>query len=668
MENAEKNTLRIRFLGAVGTVTGSCTLLEYISCEDNKKQYFLVDAGSFQNETSEQDDERKKLLKNIAKDIKMIFITHAHLDHIGILPEIIKYGFKGKICCTQATHALIIAMLTYGEGNEDNSNLFKKVSFTDIDGRHGEKQNTGFGKTYFGIAANLRYGILRSSHVLGSCTFYFQWAERNYPADFPMEEKEWKYLYFSGDIGPVSDKIMANILFKGHQTPYWDKYEKCIIMESTYGEKIREKDNLFQRKIERLSEIIDETTSRNGTVIIPAFALDRAQQILIDLFCVFKNKQTKDKSSIEKMDNWKSILKYMFNERMIKNIVSSSNKIKTLQGKDKKSLRKKMTREIEQVCQEKRIKPNTLFKNSTDECQNLIADIFIRNNIEKPELDDNIIMRDKLNFSFVSPLIGKINKIYINHLTDEAYSPKDEKRKLKYISDKFTEYFNINDVDIQKSKSSIQKILSDCFYKNDNSRIIVAASGMCDEGPMINFLEKYFTDENATIILTGFQAFDTNGFLLKNLLDEKYADNEKAKIPLKFPNGDRLRLIDKKCTIKDMSEFYSGHADQEQLLDYITPDERNTGKITVLLNHGTGSARETLKQKIEEKNPQTKVILPEFNKWLNVSTFEYESEDIEFDTEINEFVFAKAGDIHIYYPAKYDDEKIQSIIDFINKL
>jgi Cft2 family RNA processing exonuclease len=669
-----KNTLRIRFLGAIGTVTGSCTLIEYVSCEDSQKQYFLIDAGSFVNETSEQDDERKKIIKCIAKDIKIIFITHAHLDHIGILPDIIKYGFKGKICCTQATHKLIGVMLTYGEGNENNNNLLKKISFLDIDGRHGEKQNFGFGKTYFNINHNFRYGMIRSSHVLGSCTIYFQWTEKNYPLDISMREKEWKYLYFSGDIGPSSDKISPNLLFKGHQTPYWDEHDKCIIMEATYGEKNREKNNLLQRKIDRLSEIIDKTIKKNGTVIIPAFALDRAQQILIDLFCIFKNNEQKNESSFGNMDNWVNILQYLFKDTMIKNIISS-NKIKTLQGQDKKSLRKKITKEIEQLCQKLNIKNDTLYKDFPNDGQILLVKLFEQNKIEKPNLNDDSSIRNRLNYYYDSPLIEKINEVYYNHLTDESYSSKDDKRKLKYLSDEFTKYFgivndyNANDDNFLELKSEIKKILSFCFNKDVKSpKIIVAASGMCDEGRIVYLLEKYFTDENATIILTGFQASGTNGFLLKNLLDEKYDDNEKKTIPLKLNRSD-FRLADRKCNIEDMSEFYSGHADQEQLIDYITPDERNTGKITVLLNHGTNSARETLKAKIEEKNKNIKVKVPEFNKWLNLVTFEYEPEDIESDTEENvELVFLKIGDVHIYYPNNYDTEKVQSIINCINEL
>jgi len=200
-------------------------------------------------------------------------------------------------------------------------------------------------------------------------------------------------------------------------------------------------------------------------------------------------------------------------------------------------------------------------------------------------------------------------------------------------------------------------------------KIIVSASGMCDDGRVISLLEEYLSDEKATIILTGFQATETNGYLLKNLLNKKYEENnEKERIQLKLRNGD-LSLASVKCTIEDMSEYYSGHADQEQLLDYITPDERNTGKIVVLLNHGTDDSRNELKAKIEKRNNEIKVMLPGFNKWLNVATFEYEPEDIDFDTEkVVPLAFVQVGDIHIYHPVEYDDDKIQLMIDYIKEL
>jgi Cft2 family RNA processing exonuclease len=667
---SEKNTLRLRFLGAIGTVTGSCTLLEYFSSSENKKRYFLIDAGSFVNEDFAQIEERNKVLKYYAKSIEIIFITHAHLDHIGIIPDIIRYGFNGSICCTEATRKLIFAMLSHVEDSEQNYSLLKKVRFIDIDGRHGEKPNLGFGKTYIPITSDFRYGYLRSSHVLGSCVFIFQWSEKAYPKDTEEKEKEWKYVYFSGDIGPVSDTITPNILFKGYQTPYWDKYDKCIIMESTYGEKIRLKDNIFENKIAKLTEIIDSTISKGGTVIIPSFALDRAQQILLDLYLIYCKKHGNYSPALKNDYSWKELLE---NRNILVKYLRKQDKIgryiETLDGADPKtaSLRTLIAGEINKITSGK-FKGEKYFNELSENDKNGIINIFEKSNVPKPSFmtsDNNL-----LNFSFYSSLIGKINNIYKNHLTDESYSNKDKIRKFKYLSDLFiSEYFINPENEISMQKEEITKILSLALSKSKKETSIkVSASGMCDFGEVTSLLEKYLPDEKSTIILTGYQAMGTNGFLLKNLKEGKYdEDNAKEKISLKLQKD--FLLADVKCNIEDLSDYYSGHADQEQLTDYVMPDQRNTGNITVLLNHGKENARNALKTEIEKKNKNLKVLLPKFNEWLNITSFEYEPDNIDYNKKIDTALsFRQIGDIHIYFPTDYNEEKIISIINYINEL
>ncbi|MCL2273119.1 MAG: MBL fold metallo-hydrolase [Treponema sp.] len=748
------NSLRLRFLGAIGTVTGSCTLIEYYSCETNEKKYFLVDAGAFQNETNnEQEFERTKVLKRYAKNIEKIFITHAHYDHIGLLPEIIKYGFKGEICCTKATHELIKIMLTDGEDNRDNDIILGQVSYFDIDKDYGEKYFKGFGKTYHTITKDFIYGFLRSSHVIGSCSIYFQWCENVYEENYPNENKLWKYVYFSGDIGSVSYDFMQNILFKGYQFPYWDKNNKHIILESTYGNGIRDKENLFQRKIEKLTEIIDNSIINAGTVLIPAFSLDRSQQILVDLLYITMNKKEKHK------ENWKLILNCIYSDICLNEVI------------DKLSGSKKNIRDFKdnfkKICQKNAINPNEIYFNELDnKIQNMIIELICKYNIEKQiktfynfydiliakvlngntpyniNLGKNIreqqkakmkkilekyeiiphktfiieiiqkynsnFKRDIVNlinelcennkigitneiinifyddtynyvcesiidsfiFSFESPLIGKINNVYLDNITDDYFNDKDKVRKFKYLSKDFLKYFKIDGKDHSEQKKSVKELFSDLFDKKEGCDVLISSSGMCDKGSVIPLLKKYLPDEKATIILSGFQASNTNGFLLKNLLNNKYEENnEKKKIKISLKNEDIL-LSEVKCNIVDMSLYYSGHADQEQLVSYVTPDEKNSGEITVLINHGSDNSRELLKNEIEKSNKDTKVILPEFNKWFNLNKNEQEEpEEINInDKENNYFNFTRIGNIHIYFQNDYDKEKIDSIKEFITKL
>jgi len=756
------NSLRLRFLGAIGTVTGSCTLIEYYSSETNEKRYFLVDAGAFQNETnSEQDFERVKVLKHYAKKIEKIFITHAHYDHIGFLPEIIKYGFKGQICCTKATHELIRIMLTHGEDKKDNYIYLDKVSYFDIDKGYGENYFKGFGKTYHPITKDFRYGFLRSSHVIGSCSLYFQWTENVYEESYPNEDKLWKYVYFSGDIGSVFGDFRQNILFKDYQLPYWDKYNKHIILESTYGDRIRDKEDLFQKKIKKLTEIIDNSIINNGIVLIPAFSLDRSQQILVDLFFISKVKDERYK------ENWKTILNYIYCDVNLNQVIDKFSKKIVTSDKNKKIVRNNIVNNFLKICQENSINPEKIyFNNLNNEIQNLIIMLICKYNIEKQvttlyhfydiliakalggNTPDNIDLRknireqqklemdiilkkydinpnktyiidivqnykldfktdiinliinlfknnqinitdEKINslyddtysyiyqsitdryiFSYESPLIEKINNVYFDNMTDDFFIDKDKIRKYKYLSDDFLNNFKIDNYEHFKQKDLVKEILSNLFDKKDRYDVLVSSSGMCDEGSVIPLLRKYLPDEKATIILSGFQVSNTNGFLLKNLLNNKYEENnEKEKIKISLKNEDIL-LSEVKCNIVDMSSYYSGHADQEQLISYVTPDERNSGRITVLLNHGSDNSREILKNEIEKSNKNTNVKLPDFNKWFNLNTnVQEEPEEIVIIDEENKcFSFTQIGNIHIYFPNNYDKDKIDSIIEYINKL
>jgi predicted metal-dependent RNase len=272
-----------------------------------------------------------------------------------------------------------------------------------------------------------------------------------------------------------------------------------------------------------------------------------------------------------------------------------------------------------------------------------------------------------------SPLIKKINDVYIRHLTDDVYSRKEEKQKYKYLSNEFFNKFGIEQESISlEEKEKIEKILKKCFDHNENGNIVVSASGMCDEGSVVELLREHLIDENSTIILTGYQAKDTNGYLLKNYSEKKYDVNDLKKIELKNMN---MKLSDIKCNIENLSAYYSGHADQEQLVNYILESNNNNTKITILLNHGTEDARKELKKAYNQKdNEKMSILLPEFNKWFNINTEEYDLEIDENDNNIIEFETSQQyknvnlDELHIYFPIDYDENKIKKIIEYIKKL
>lgn len=565
-----------------------------------------------------------------------------------MLPKLVKWGFDGKIYGTKATIELTKVMLEDAINiNETyDTETIKNMKFHEFDKNRGENTFKGFGK-YHKIENNFSVAILRSSHVLGSCTWLFRWSENE--DDKSVNEKEWKYIYFTGDIGSVRGDVNTNILFKEHQIPFSNS-NKIVIMESTYGEIVRsKKDNIYEDKITRLAEIIFTNIQNNGFVLIPAFALDRAQQILVDLYYIDAKYKIKDKRLYEIIGincNWDTIL---FNKNK-DNIIESLGNLISLNKKCKKNLKSYIDK---------------IFNNEDIPFQNV--------SIERRQKFISFLKgKIGIKIGIKSPLIKKINDIYLNHLTDDVFSNKEKKSKYKYLSDDFLCKFDIEHSSSSSEKTEkIKEILKKCFERTEDGNIVVSASGMCDEGAILELLQRHLKDENSTIILTGYQGKNTNGFLLKNYSEGKYdEENRKDEISL---NKIDMKLSNVKCKIEDLSEYYSAHADQEQLVNYIIESNKNSTKTTILLNHGTEKAQKKLKEILEQKGGENiSVLFPEFNKWFDIGSEKYNSEETDKNDEIMDFEtvqqYINIDKLHIYFPIEYDKSKMIKIIEYIKNL
>jgi len=636
------NSVRLKFMGAIGTVTGSCTLIEY-----NKTHYYLVDAGMYQGESSSELEEiREKILKKYVKKIEIIFLTHAHLDHIGLLPDLIEWGFDGIIFGTKVTVELTKIMLEDLIKITKNHSLkiIEKMKFYAFDENRGYDYFRAFGKKYYPLSDNLRVTILRTAHILGACSYLFQYTEEECGDLKNIESIQLKNLYFTGDIGSVSDDVRPNILFKEHQIPFNNEY-KTIVMESTYGGRRRPKKTYIE-KYEKLSEEIQKAMENGKTVIIPAFALDRAQQILVDLQYISSFNYKK-----KLLDLYNAIAEYKSNNKD-SCITDVFDYIPT--EKFGKEIQKKISKEVKLLLNEL----NHVFNEFPADLQNKI---------------ESINKKSKMDIGIKSPLIRKINKIYCEHLDEEFLSETKEKRSYKYLSDIFLQEFGIEGEVSPEQKKSIRNRIAGCLNKNaETGNIIVSASGMCDEGPILDLLKKYLPDENSIIILTGYMANNTNGYLLKNYINKKFNENNlDEKISL---NNIGIRMADIKCEIIDMSEYYSGHADKEQLVNYVTNSRYNEKliKTTIFLNHGQNNAREELKEAIEKiGNNKIEVLLPKINKWYDIITGEEDDTDeIESAGIDNAYISKHCRSINIdgiemYVPMEYNEEKLKNIIEFI---
>lgn len=254
----------IQFLGAANTVTGSKYLIR------SGKSNVLVDCGLFQGLKTLR-------LKNWdtlpipAENIDAIILTHAHLDHSGYIPRLVKSGFKGRIYSTHATFDLCKILLPdagyLAEEEASFLNRHKKTKhspalplFTYEEAlRSLEFFHTIAFEEIETISDDFKFSFHYAGHILGAASV--------------LVETSGFSLGFSGDIGRPKDSVFF--------PPKFFRQPDYLITESTYGNKLHKESD----PIEDLGQIIQRTVDRNGTVVIPSFAVGRAQYLL---YCLWR--------------------------------------------------------------------------------------------------------------------------------------------------------------------------------------------------------------------------------------------------------------------------------------------------------------------------------------------------------------------------------------------
>jgi metallo-beta-lactamase family protein len=257
--------MKIRFLGATRTVTGSCFHLSL-----NGRQ-FLVDCGMHQGKDSYVVN-RTPFPFN-PSEIEAMFLTHAHIDHSGLIPRLVEKGFSGSIITTAATADLASVMLMDSAHiQEKDAEWLTKKSFrigedivheplyTTEDARAviGLFDKKSYGKAEQ-LGKGLRYRFADAGHILGSGSLEL-WYQ-----DSPVEKK----IVFSGDIGKKDNPIIND--------PQRIENADYVVMESTYGNRLHKS---MEESIAELAEAIKVTFKRGGNVIIPSFAVGRTQDVL----------------------------------------------------------------------------------------------------------------------------------------------------------------------------------------------------------------------------------------------------------------------------------------------------------------------------------------------------------------------------------------------------
>jgi metallo-beta-lactamase family protein len=250
--------LTLTCFGAARTVTGSKHLIE------TGEHRILVDCGQFQG----LKELRERNWQPLPNPLTAVVLTHAHLDHCGLLPRLVKQGYRGRIFCTAATAQLTkVVLADAGRLQEEDAERANRKGytkhapalplFTEADAERAMTllQPVGYNRAV-PVAPGVTVEFLNAGHLLGS-----SFAKMRI-------ESTGQTILFGGDLGRYGRPVLPD--------PTSVDEADVVLVESTYGDRVHEPDN----DANRLSDIINATVARKGKVIVPAFALGRVEELL----------------------------------------------------------------------------------------------------------------------------------------------------------------------------------------------------------------------------------------------------------------------------------------------------------------------------------------------------------------------------------------------------
>ena len=310
--------MKIAFHGAARTVTGSKHLLTLT----NGKKY-LLDCGMYQGMGKETDDLNRDFGFD-PSEVDYMILSHAHIDHCGLIPKLIKDGYKGKVFATPATKDLSAILMADSAGIQESDLQFVNKTraaqgkpyisplyvMEDAMNAVQHFELVDYGK-WFTIDENVQFMYLDAGHIIGSTTVHLKITENG----------KVTHLTFSGDVGRYRDIIL--------KSPEVFPQADYIIMESTYGNKLHEE---ITGTPDKLLEWINKTClQKKGKLIIPAFSVGRTQELLYALNQLENENRLPDLPyyvdsplSLEATDVMKSYPQY-FNSRVQKLLLTDKD-------------------------------------------------------------------------------------------------------------------------------------------------------------------------------------------------------------------------------------------------------------------------------------------------------------------------------------------------------
>ena len=260
----------IKFIGAAREVTGSKHL---ITTDSGKK--ILLDCGMFQGKGLETDGMNRDLMFDPSQ-IDHIILTHAHIDHSGLIPYVYKLGFRGSVICSNATRDLCAIMLADSAFIQEHDTLTfnkrrVKKGLATVEPIYTQADATACMKLFIGVPyemnfrvdENVKVKFTNTGHMLGSGVANLQITENG----------QIKKIAYTGDIGRLVDQILA--------PPKPFPQAEILITESTYGDRLH--NDTVMAEEELLNVVVNTCVNKGGKLIIPAFSVGRTQEIVFSL-------------------------------------------------------------------------------------------------------------------------------------------------------------------------------------------------------------------------------------------------------------------------------------------------------------------------------------------------------------------------------------------------
>jgi metallo-beta-lactamase family protein len=259
--------MKIKFIGAAREVTGSKHL---ITTDSGKK--ILLDCGMFQGKGLETDGMNRDLMFD-PSTINHVILTHAHIDHAGLIPYIYKLGFRGSVICSSATRDLCAIMLADSAFIQEHDTIMfnkrrAKKGLPLAEPIYSQADATACMSQFIGVPNKMKFRIddtikvkfTNTGHMLGSGVANLE----------ILEDGQFKRIAYTGDIGRPFDPILSS--------PQAFPQADILITESTYGDRLH--NDVLEAEEELLKVLIDTCVNKGGKLIIPAFSVGRTQEVV----------------------------------------------------------------------------------------------------------------------------------------------------------------------------------------------------------------------------------------------------------------------------------------------------------------------------------------------------------------------------------------------------